>query len=127
MKRQLQIEMLEDKRAFAPGETIQGVVSWQLDEPPKELRLHLLYHTQGKGDEDVGIVETVEFDQPQAAGVEPFRLTAPAGPHSFSGRLISLGWALELVTERKGEVARQDLTIAPNAAEIELPAIGEIE
>ncbi len=123
----MQIEMLDDKRAFAPGETIQGVVSWQHDKPPKELRLHLLYHTQGKGDEDVGIVETVEFDEPQASGVEPFRLSAPAGPHSFSGRLISLGWALELVTERKGDVARVDLTIAPDAAEIKLPAIGKIE
>jgi hypothetical protein len=127
MKRRMQIEMLDDKRAFAPGETIQGVVSWQSDKAPKELRLHLLYHTQGKGDEDAAIVETVDYPSPSTSGVEPFNLTAPAGPHSFSGRLISLGWALELVTERKGDVARVDLTIAPDASEIELPAIGKIE
>jgi hypothetical protein len=126
MSTSLKIELLDGRTAFAPGETIEGVVSWQLKEPPKELELHLLYHTRGKGDDDAEVAETAVFPGAGASGVETFRFTAPSGPYSFSGRLISLSWTLELTTGRRKEIAQQDITLSPTGDEIRLGAVGKV-
>ena len=51
-------------------------------------------------------------------------MTLPAGPYSFSGRLISLIWALELVAEPGNHVARVEITLGPDGQEVVL-ATGE--
>jgi hypothetical protein len=44
----------------------------------------------------------------------------PLAPYSFSGKLISLIWGLELVLEPSQETARFEFTLSPTGEEIML-------
>ncbi len=114
------IGLREDRFMVAPGEELAGRVSWSLDEPAEKLELRLFWYTEGKGDQDVEIVDSVSFASPGLEGREEFRFVAPAGPVSFSGKLISLIWALELVALPEGETARQEIVISPTGLEIRI-------
>ena len=105
---------------FRPGETIRCVAGWRLDEPAEALELRLFWYTAGKGDQDVGVVETERIDGPALEGTRDLSFEAPRSPHSFSGSLITLTWALELVALPSDETARQDLVISPSGREIRL-------
>ena len=87
---------LDGKRgAFAPGESVSGTVSWQLDAPADSVEVRLFWYTRGKGTTDVQVVKSQHFDVTGASGKRPFKFVLPPEPYSFSGRLISLIWALE--------------------------------
>ena len=49
-----------------------------------------------------------------------FSLDLPRGPCSFSGKLVSLIWALELVLQPSGEAGRTRITIGPQGREVNL-------
>jgi hypothetical protein len=109
-----------DEANFRPGQIIEGAAGWELVEPARAIEVRLFWHTRGKGTEDVVVVDRVRFENPAMQDAQPFRFTAPDQPSSFSGRLISVLWALELVVLPKGPSARQELVIAPLAREIVL-------
>lgn len=114
----LKIETSEDAKRFLPGEAINGTVSWHTDKHMKSLELRLFWYTQGKGDQDVGIVDSVTFHEPGIDGKLPFSLQLPIEPYSFSGRLITLTWALELLTHPSDEVEKLDIVMSPTKKEI---------
>ena len=116
----LSIALNEEKAAFAPRETIRGTVRWSLDAGIRYLELSLFWYTAGKGTRDVGVIETMRFDEPGAAGWRDFSFTLPDGPYSFSGKLISLIWALELTCSPSSETARREITLSPTGREIVL-------
>lgn len=118
---ELRIGVDGGRTAFAPGETIDARISWHLASPPKRLELRLFWYTEGKGTQDVEIVERHPL-QGGAFGEQVVSLRAPGGPYSFSGRLISLIWALEAVAEPGGEVARCEVVLSPSGEEIRLDA-----
>ena len=123
----LQIGLRENRTAFAPGDEIAGAVLWECDAVPRSAELRLLWFTRGKGTDDVGVVEAVSFDNPQAGDTRPFSLRAPDSPCSFSGRLISVIWALELVLEPGDHCERVELTVGPGGREVILhSAAGEL-
>ena len=112
---------------YEPGEEIAGGAQWQLDRPPQSVEARLLWHTVGRGGrshEDVGVVATVSFDAPRQDDTRSFQFTAPLAPYSFSGQLVTLTWAVELVALPHKENARVDLSIAPGGKALELPAVG---
>lgn len=112
---------LDDGRsAFAPGQAITGQVRWQLDQAPAWIELRLFWYTQGKGTQDVGVALRERYDHPQMSDTRSFNLAAPAQPPSCSGRLVSVCWALELVSSDDQHVPRIDLVIGPEAREIHL-------
>lgn len=114
----LEVSTQGRRLAFHPGEELRGTASWSLDAPPTKVELRLFWRTEGKGSQDVGVAETLSFD---GAGLEEkreFRLRLPPGPYSFSGKLISLIWALELVAEPGADASRQDITVSPTSREI---------
>ena len=111
------IGLRDDRFVGAPGEEVAGTVSWSLEEPAEKLELRLFWYTEGKGSQDMGIVETADFASPGREGREEFRFVLPAGPVSFSGKLISIIWALELVALPEGETARQELLVSPTGYE----------
>jgi len=115
---ELRIETAGDKKSFRPGEEITGLVGWKLEKPAEAVELRLFWYTKGKGDVDAGVVETVRYDDPRQMDGRQFRLRVPEGPYSFSGMLISLVWALELVVEPSRETERLELTISPTGEEI---------
>lgn len=119
----LQIQLSEYRLTIRPGEAITGTASWNLSEPPKKVELRLCWFTRGKGTVDAQVIESLPFDAPSAHDQRPFHFTAPAQPYSFSGRLISLIWALELVVEPGNRFERMEITIAPDGEEVVLPNV----
>ncbi|NLW84635.1 MAG: hypothetical protein GXY41_09590 [Phycisphaerae bacterium] len=118
---ELTIQLDDGQTAFIPGQTIRGQVRWSRLAPPKKARLSLFWYTQGKGDEDKGLVERIQFETPQAIDKRTFEFRLPVGPYSFSGRLISLTWALEVHLDK--EFIRNEITVSPSGHEI---LLGEV-
>ena len=115
----LDIEIENGRTAFSPGEEIRGRVKWQFQEAPEKLELSLFWRTQGKGTQDTGIVKTITFEPAGMSGEKDFTFTAPEGPYSFSGKLISIIWGLELVEPGKGkDYVRREIVIAPGGSEV---------
>ena len=114
----LNIKTNENKTRFAPCEIVVGIAEWHVVRGLKSLELRLFWYTQGKGDQDVGIVDFVKYDSPEPDGKREFSLRLPEGPYSFSGKLISLMWGLELVSDPSGEIAKLDIIVSPTQEEI---------
>ena len=99
-----------------PRSALEVVVRWTLPTVPDVLEARLVWFTRGKGTEDVGIVATERIELPDASGQRRVRFTLPDAPYSFSGRLISLTWAVELVAGKAA--ARWEFVLAPEGREI---------
>lgn len=112
----LNIQIDDDRREFLPGQRIEGNVQWQCQGNLKEAQLRLFWYTQGKGTEDVLLVDEIRFENPAHFNKEHFAFELPVGPYSFSGSLISLIWALEL--EVGGDCVRTEFTVSPTGKEI---------
>ena len=97
---------------FAPGERLKGHVSFT-NAASAELRL--FYYTEGKGTQDIEVIQTLQLQSPGA-----FEFQLPPGPYSFSGKLVSLSWALELIITPGDEIARLEFIVSPTAEEIDL-------
>jgi hypothetical protein len=110
---------------FKPGSTIGGDASWHLENEADALEVRLFWYTQGKGTQDVKVVDAVRVERPQANGHQTFGFVAPAGPFSFSGKLITLSWAVELVVLSGEETERLDLVIGPQPIEISIERLRE--
>lgn len=119
----LRIRTPGDRTAFEPGEAITGAVYWSLASPPRAIELRLFWFTRGKGTEDFAVADTQRFESPLAEEARPFRLQLPEAPYSFSGKLISLVWALELVVEPSGGIERLELVVAPGGREVLLGTV----
>jgi hypothetical protein len=117
----LRVELDEGRASFRPGEVVRGTASWSLDAPPAAVEVRLIWFTQGKGDRDVGLVESVPAAAPGAEGGLSFAFTLPDGPYSFSGTLVSLLWAVEAVALPASDAASAELVVSPSGREILLP------
>ena len=119
---ELKILLRDERLNFRPDETIEGVAGWRLDQPPKSVELRLLWFTRGKGTEDVGVVNSMNFPSPQIEEGRKFSFTLPQDPWSFSGQLISVIWALELVAQPGNHSTRLEIIVSPTGHEIQLHA-----
>jgi len=114
----LKIELPGNESHFRPGDRIAGSVQWLADAPPESVELRLFWYTRGEGAQDVKEAHSQSFDSPGQQDSRSFSLEFPLSPYSFSGKLISLVWALELVIRPTGETERLDLTMSPTGEEI---------
>lgn len=105
-----------------PGDTLELLASWSLAEPPASLEVRLFWFTQGKGTQDVGVVETQPIDVPGPQGERRVRFKLPDTPYSFSGTLITLAWGVELIAGDDLS-ARWEFTMTPDGKEIRLVAL----
>ena len=99
-----------------PREVLELVARWSLPSAPRSLEIRLFWFTRGKGTEDVGVVATERVPAPGGNGEHRVRFTLPDAPYSFSGGLISLIWAVELVADETA--ARWEFVLAPEGREI---------
>ena len=113
---------LDGRTAFEPGETISVEIEWSLPSPVDAIELRAVWNTVGKGTKDVGIEEILTIASPNVKESRLVNVALPTAPYSFSGTLISLVWALELVVLPSGAACRQEITIAPEGLKIELTA-----
>ena len=107
----------DGRTAFEPGERITVVAKWQCDFEPPNMEIQIGWSTAGKGTTDQGVEKSVPISDPRRSESREIVLDLPAAPYSFSGKLISLIWALELVAEPAGR-SRLPITIAPGAQEV---------
>ncbi len=114
------ISIRDGRTDFSPGDRIELQAEWQLVETPRAVEVRLVWYTRGKGDTDVCVVDEARFDQSQSFGQRQCNFQLPAAPYSFSGKLVSLVWAVEAVVEPSGESQRLDIVVAPGAQEIDL-------
>lgn len=114
----LKILLRDDRKNFRPDEIIEGVAGWQLEQLPISLELRLFWFTRGKGTEDVSVIHKLRFENPQLAEGRRFSFTLPAEPYSFSGQLVSVIWALELVVEPGEHATRVEFVMSPTGQEL---------
>lgn len=115
------IELDGGRTAFRPGELLTGSVAWRLDRPAKDLEVRLFWFTQGKGTQDVRVTAIRRLDV-GLHGRGGFRFKLPDSPYSFSGKLISLTWAIEAVAQPGERSARAEIVISPEGKEVRLDA-----
>lgn len=116
----IEVQIRDGYTAFRPGDVVEGTVRWQLEPGPAEIEARLFWYTLGKGDQDIGIVETIPYGNPVPTDRRQFRFRLPEGPYSFSGKLISLAWAVEVVAHPGDVAGRAEITVSPTGDEIRL-------
>jgi len=121
MEEFIRVETNDGTASFRPGDLVEGTVRWQFADPPKEVELRLFWSTEGRGDQDLELMETVPFATPGAQDRRAFRLRLPEGPYSFSGKLITLSWALEAVAQPGDRACNFPLVLSPTGQELRLP------
>ena len=115
---ELSIDIAEQKTQFRPAEEIRGTLRWNLPENPESIELSLFWRTEGKGTQDVEVIETKKFDNPGSLAQKEFCFKVPTEPYSFSGKLISIVWALEATSYPDEQTTRQEITISPTGKEV---------
>jgi len=105
---------------FKPGELVEGRASWHLEEEAEAIEVRLFWYTSGKGSQDVEVVRSLSVNRPDTSGHRDFSIRIPEGPYAFSGKLITLAWAIELVALPSGETERLDLRIGWQPVEVDL-------
>jgi hypothetical protein len=113
-----ELSTTDGRTAFEPGETIEVAAEWQLESEAESIELRLVWYTRGKGETDVSVVERVPFEFPSLSESRTATIRLPMAPYSFSGKLISLCWSLELVADDDEASHRLDITVAPGAREV---------
>lgn len=120
----IEIELAKHKANFVPAEKIAGTVTWSEVEGTS-MEVRLIWYTSGKGDRDFGLVATYQVSTFQPSGREQFEFAAPTRPQSFSGKHISLQWAIEAIIFPSQTSQRTNLTISSNGEEIILGSFSE--
>ncbi len=116
----ISIQLDQPSSEFQPGATLSGKVIWTAASATQKIELRLFWFTEGRGTQDIELIEELSWDA-QGQGEQPFEFTLPLEPYSFSGRLISLQWALEAVTLPKEKTTtRKIFTLSPNGKELVL-------
>lgn len=112
------IDVDKSQTEFQPGDRISGHISWELDKEPKKVTLNLFWYTEGKGSQDVGVVDSVVIDTLNRSDTVEFSFQLPEEPYSYSGKLISICWALEAFVKKGKDKAQYELVVAPGGVEV---------
>lgn len=110
-----------DHGSCLPGSTLRGEAVWSHEQDLKWVEIRLFWYTEGKGDQDITVVDRIRLEPATRSGGQRFEFTLPESPYSFSGKLISLIWAVEVVLSNGGS-GRSSFILSPHAAEISLYA-----
>ena len=92
-----------DGFVYRPGETLSGqywIVSRDTS-PVKAIEVSVLWHSEGKGDEDMAVHEFWQRDADELHPIDPgqperFRTTLPQSPLSYEGQMIKLRWCVRV-------------------------------
>jgi len=112
-----------DTEVFAPGETLAGdyrIGGVRADEL-RAVELSVLWHTEGKGDEDLSVHEFArrsdeDGDLPEPGQPVRFETKLPLSPLSYDGAIVKIRWCVrvrvfleagkEVVGERRFRLGR---------------------
>jgi hypothetical protein len=100
--------------AYRPGDELAGAFVIPGGPPPdtRSVELSVLWHTSGKGTEDMGVVhyQAWKADDGTLADLPnpgTFAVTLPLAPWTYDGELVKIHW-LARVRVRWGEPGRTD-------------------
>lgn len=110
------IDLSIDKALYEPDEILRARLCADGLLSAKTAELRLLWFTQGKGTQDIGLIQTMEIPRSSASFTGEFRL--PRGPVSFRGQLITLTWAVEAIIDQEFE--RKEFVLSPFGREIDI-------
>ena len=119
----VQISIDKDSKSYTPGEQISGTARWQLEESVESIDVRLFFYTEGKGTSDIEVLETIPVENPPLTGSQRFDWRLPQTPYSFSGKLISLIWAVEVVLLPSGDAESYEFQMTPTGKEIVLGSV----
>ena len=114
------LDLTINQKEFYPQGKLRGTVSWKLDREPKNIEVRLFWYTRGKGNEDVLIVDCDTIETSRMQGEKAFQFDLPEAPYSFSGKLISLVWGIEVFANPSIECQRELFVLSPTKKEIYL-------
>ena len=124
MASSLTIKLEKDPTVYLPGERLSGRIDWSVSADAKGVCLRLFWFTSGRGTQDIQVEEELDWDVTNGStGSETFHFDLPAEPYTFSGKLISLTWALEAVVLPGEESEKVEFVVSPSGQAIELQAI----
>jgi len=122
----IEIGLESGRTAYRPGEEVTGAVAWAIEEgePPASAEVRLVWFTRGEGDPSSELVAAAELPSPAALDRREFNLRLPEGPYSFTGKLITLVWAVEVVVEPGGRSERKEIVVSPTGRPVRLHGDG---
>lgn len=119
----LQISLDRSPRVYRPGESVSGRASWRDVGGARSVAVRLYWTTSGRGTTDIEVVEESTVKNPADQGETRFSFPLPMSPPSFSGKLITLSWGVELLVEPGEHASQMDLLVSPSGEEIRLPEV----
>lgn len=119
----LQISLEREPAVYRPGETVGGRATWNGAGEPRSAVVRLYWTTSGRGTTDIEVVAEVAAPSPSDRGELRFSLPLPPAPPSFSGKLITLSWGVELLVEPGEHAQQMEIVVSPTEKEIRLPEV----
>jgi hypothetical protein len=110
---------------FEPGQQVGGSVEVEADTNVecRHLEVRLIWHTEGRGDEDAATIEKIDIFQGRLGPGFPvrsdFRFTLPLEPWSYAGTYVNIIWAIEVngdVPMARDLNHRERFVVRPRAA-----------
>ena len=105
-------------RAYQPGEILSGEYCVEADaaEEIRAIEASVLWHTEGKGDEDLVVHEFWRRDADSGDWSNPrrpqrFRTSLPRSPLSYDGQIVKIRWCVRVraFLQRGKEVVGQNV------------------
>ena len=110
----IQISFVSGNNNFLPREEIQLLIAWELPELKEDkMEVQLFWYTNGCGIEDLEIIETKNIKITSVIGQKEILFNAPPYPYSFSGKHVSLIWAIEAVYDKAKISSMANFDITP--------------
>jgi len=99
----ISIRLEGNGRVYEPGETLAGIY-WLHATAPNEVRaieVSVLWHTEGKGDEDFSVHEFRRLAADEGCPIDPrepgrFSTVLPASPLSYDGEIVKVRWCVRV-------------------------------
>ena len=98
----IQIRLTDEKRVYQPGDVLVG--QYVIDNPGDQ-RVHaveasVIWMTEGKGEEDIGVHffdrQKGPFDARHLKQPRKFSTVLPGSPFSYDGMMIRVRWAVRV-------------------------------
>lgn len=107
---------------FYPGELLIVQVQWELSQEGAQMKLRLLWETEGKGTENSEVAFEEQWNAGATRGQKKLEWRLPRGPLSCEGTLLKIRWYVDCYVEPLGVKARRPLQLSTTALPIRLPA-----
>lgn len=113
------VRLTDQLRAWKPGEALDVEIRWASEEPIEEVEVRLLWRTQGRGDEEDGVVASERWPALGTSGDRDLQFRLPAGPWSYEGELLTIRWYVDAALWPSGEHAEAQITLSPTGEALE--------